>query len=338
MHTAPEDFRSLPKIDAHVHVHAAQTLHLEQAAEDNFRLVTINTDVPFFPPVAEQERLALLHEQRFPGRIAHLATFGVEDWEKPGWTEKTIGQLEKSLAQGAIGVKTWKNLGMALRDRDDNFVMLDHPQLAPVFRFLAERGVPVLSHAGEPRNCWLPLEQMTVSGDRNYFREHPEYHMHLHPEYPSYEEQIRVRDRVLEQHPDLKLIGAHLASLEWSVDELARRLDQYPNLAVDMAERIYHFQHQAVTEWQKVRDFFLRYQDRILYATDVITDDEKDPESWKQHIHDLWIEDWQFLTTDLLMTNEAVTGVFRGLNLPQEVIEKVYRQNALRWYPGLFNE
>ncbi len=335
MQAAPEDFRLLDKIDAHVHVHSPQTLHLEQAAEDNFRLISINTDVPFFPPLAEQERLALLHRQHFPGQIFHLASFGVEDWNQPNWTEKTLALLEQALERGAIGVKTWKNLGMTLQDPDGSFVMLDHPQLAPVFRFLAERGVPLLSHAGEPRNCWLPVEEMTVSGDRNYFRDHPQYHMYLHPEYPSYEEQIRVRDQVLAQHPGLQVIGAHLASLEWSVDELARRLDQYPNLAVDLAERISHLQHQAASDWQKVRDFLLRYQDRILYATDVITDDTKDPATWKNHIHDLWVQDWLFLTTDHTLTSEAVTGSFRGLKLPKEAILKIYRENAERWYPRL---
>ncbi len=66
--------------------------------------------------------------------------------------------------------------------------------------------------------------------------------MYLHPEFPSYEDQIKARDHMLEKHPDLKFIGAHLGSLEWSADELAKRLDKFPNMVVDMAARISHLQ------------------------------------------------------------------------------------------------
>ena len=110
---------------------------------------------------------------------------------------------------------------------------------------------------------------MTIKGDKSYFSEHPEYHMYLHPEFPTYEEQVAARDHMLEKHPNLKFVGAHLGSLEWNVDELAARLDKFPNMAVDMAARISHLQYQSTKNWQKVHDFFIKYQDRILYATDI---------------------------------------------------------------------
>ena len=92
--------------------------------------------------------------------------------------------------------------------------------------------------------------------------------MYRHPEFPSYEDQIVARDRMLEKHADLQFVGAHLGSLEWSVDELAKRLDRFPNMAVDMAARIPHLQVQSVKNWQKVHDFMIKYQDRLIYATD----------------------------------------------------------------------
>ena len=81
---------------------------------------------------------------------------------------------------------------------------------------------------------------------------------------------MRARDHMLEKHPGLQFIGAHLGSLEWSVDELAKRLDKFPNMAVDMAARISHLQYQAKINWQKVHDFCIKYQDRLLYATDIL--------------------------------------------------------------------
>ena len=96
---------------------------------------------------------------------------------------------------------------------------------------------------------------MTVKNDREYFEGHPEYHMYLHPEYPSYEQQIAARDNMLAKHPGLRFDGAHLASLEWSLDEVAKRLDKFPNMVVDMAERISHIQYQAVHDHKKCTIF-----------------------------------------------------------------------------------
>ena len=107
---------------------------------------------------------------------------------------------------------------------------------------------------------------MTVDGDRRYFAAHPEYHGLLHPEIPNYEAQVAARDRMLERHPTLRVVGCHLGSLEYDVDELAKRLDKYPNLAVDLSARIVHLQIQPR---DKVRAFLVKYQDRLLYGTDV---------------------------------------------------------------------
>ncbi len=156
--------------------------------------------------------------------------------------------------------------------------------------------------------------------------------MYLHPEFPSYQDQIRARDHMLEKHPDLQFIGAHLGSLEWSVDELAKRLDKFPNMAVDMAARISHLQYQAKTNWQKVHDFCIKYQDRLLYATDILITGSESDSSVKKEAHDTWLNDWKFLTTDEKMQSSQFEGMFTGLKLPREVIDKIYRINAEKWF------
>ena len=151
---------------------------------------------------------------------------------------------------------------MAYKDSAGRFIMIDDPKFDPVIEFIIEQEKTVMAHFGEPKNCWLPLDQMTVNNDRNYFKNHPEYHMYLHPEYPCYDDQINARDRFVEKQPDMRFVGAHLGSLEWDVDELAKRLDKFPNMAVDMAARISHLQHQTKLNREKVREFLIRYQDR----------------------------------------------------------------------------
>ena len=210
--------------------------------------------------------------------------------------------------KGAIAVKVWKNIGMELKDRDNNFVMIDHPKFDPVFDFLVKNNIPLIGHLGEPKNCWLPIEKMTVQGDVNYFSTHPKYHMYLHPEYPSYEDQVNSRDHMLEKHPDLQFIGAHLASLEYSVDELAKRLDKFPNMAVDTASRISHLQYQAKTNWQKVHDFCIKYQDRIIYGTDIIINETKDPEEMVRQAHDIRLAAFRIFAGNEMMRVPKVDG------------------------------
>jgi predicted TIM-barrel fold metal-dependent hydrolase len=239
-----------------------------------------------------------------------------------------------------VGVKVWKNIGFFLKDEKGQLVMIDHPRFDPILDYLAKNHIPLIGHLGEHRNSWLPLEKMTVNGNRDYARAHPEEHMYLHPERPSYEDYIDARDRMLEKHPDLVFIGAHLGSLEWSVDELAKRLDKFPNMSVDMAERISHFQYQALTEWQKVHDFFIKYQDRLVYGTDlrssamdIVNNGIKDPEGIKKHAHEVWMRHWKFFTSDQMMRVPKVEGEFKGLKLPRKVVDKIYRTNAERLFP-----
>jgi predicted TIM-barrel fold metal-dependent hydrolase len=333
-----EDYYSLKKYDVHVHVLTYDPRFIEQSGEDGFSLLSINVEVSDYPSIEEQQALAKHHYDVFPHNFAYCTTFRTDNWSRDDWEEKTISYLHESFSKGAIAVKVWKNIGMELLDHKGNFVMIDHPRFDPVFDFIKKNNITLLGHLGEPRNCWLPLEQMTVSGDRNYFSNHPEYHMYLHPEYPSYEDQIMARDQMLEKHPDLRFVGAHLGSLEYSVEELAARLDKYPNMAVDMAERISHLQHQAVTDWQKVYDFMIKYQDRLLYGTDIVDDGSQDAQKLKEHAQEIRLRHWESFTSDENMQVPKVDGTFKGLHLPRKVVDKIYKKNAEIWYPGLFQK
>lgn len=328
-----EWYQTLAKVDAHVHIRTGDPAIMEYALSEGFKLLTINTRSNSQDYIDEQKRYAIEMKNLYPESISWLATFSMENFEEPGWAEGVIEELRESIEQGAVGFKIWKDVGMTFRDSLGNFVLLDDPVFEPVLEFMAGSGLPLLTHIGEPRNCWLPIDSMTVNSDKSYFREHPEYHMYLHPEYPSHERLMESRDYVLTSYPDLHMVGAHLGSLEWDVDVLAERLDRYPNFAVDMAARVCHFQ---VQDREKVRDFLLKYQDRILYATDmsVSGDNFEGRNSW---IEKEWRSDWTYFATDSLMGSASVEGTFRGLDLPKKVLRKIYYNNALQWYPGAFD-
>ncbi|MBK8881127.1 MAG: amidohydrolase family protein [Bacteroidales bacterium] len=329
-----EDFNSVLKIDSHAHIDTDKGVFEDQAIKDNFKLLTINVDVADSAAVIFQHKIALNSIKKYPANIFYAATFYFDTtgFGTESWSKKVISHLENDIAGGAVSVKIWKNIGMTARNRNGKFIMVDDPALDPVFNFIISKNLPVTGHLGEPRNCWLPLNEMTVSGDSSYFAENPQYHMFLHPEYPTYEDQINARDRLLEKHPDLVFVGCHLGSLEWNVDELAKRLDKFPNMAVDMAARICHLQYQSARDRNKIRDFCIKYQDRLLYGTDLSDEGSKTAQEITDQIHTTWLEDWKYFTTDEKMTAPSFRGEFEGLQLPKEVVRKIYSENAIKWY------
>jgi predicted TIM-barrel fold metal-dependent hydrolase len=327
-----DDFEKVRKIDSHTHHNSESTALMEAGKEANFFLLTVNVDVPTYPPLPDQIRLSLLQKNANPSHIDFLSTISLAEWNEPDWAEKEIKRIAATFEQGAIGIKIWKNIGMTYRDEKGEFIMVDHPRLEPIFRFVEAQGKTLMAHLGEPKNCWLPLEKMTVTNDRTYFKEHPEYHMYLHPEYPSYEEQIDARDRLLAKFPNIRFVGAHLGSLEWDVDELAKRLDRYPNFAVDMAARIGHLQYQSQKNREKIREFMIKYQDRLIYGTDLGILGNPDPLRVKANAKATWMRDWKYLVADETMEVSEVNGPFQGLKLPKEVIDKIYFHNAVKWF------
>ena len=327
-----DDYATVEKYDSHVHINSFNPAFLEFAKENNFRLLSLNVAAPEYVPIEKQQDFATAHLKKYADRLAYTTSFHIENIDDNSWQQRTIGYLRESFARGAVGVKVWKNIGMEFKDKSGQFVMIDDPRLDPVWDFIEKNKKTLVGHLGEPKNCWLPLDKMTVKNDREYFEGHPEYHMYLHPEFPSYEKQIAARDHMLEKHPGLKFDGAHLGSLEWSLDELAQRLDKFPNMAVDMAERISHIQYQAVLDHKKVYDFFVKYQDRLLYSTDLVFDDSQDAKDALKHAGEVWKGHWAFFTSDQTMEAPEVNEKFRALHLPKTVIDKLYRKNAEKWF------
>ena len=327
------DFAQVDKIDAHVHVHGAGERFMAQATADGFRVLTIDVDYPDYPSLAEQLRDSLALKARYPERAAFVTTFSVADFHAPGWSDRVVREIDAAVAQGAVGVKIWKNIGMSLRDADGSYVMPDDPRLEPVIAHLERAHLVLLGHQAEPRNCWLPLQKMTVRGDREYFTEHPQYYMYRHPEMPSHDAILAARDRMLRAHPKLVFDGVHLASLEWDVDKVADFLERFPHARVDMAARLVHLEYQAVRAPNKVRAFLIRYQDRILYGSDEAWGPEEGDPQAAAALHAAWLEDWRFLATAEPMTSADFDGSFHGVHLPRAVVQKIYSGNARRLFP-----
>jgi hypothetical protein len=322
------DFALVQKIDVHVHLNRSAPALVRLARQDRMQLLTINVDYPDFPPLPDQKQIARSTRKLDPGVVAYATTFSVKGIEGSGWLDKTWQQVRDDLAGGAVAVKVWKNIGMAERLSDGRPLMIDDQKLAPLFDRLVAQHAVVMGHQAEPRNCWLPLDQMTMKGDRSYFSEHPQYHMYGRSDWPDHAAQLAARDAMLNANPDLKFVAVHLASLEWDVAEIAAFLDRFPNAQVDLAARIGHLQLQASRNREAVRQFFIRYSERILYGTDLTVTPEQTDTEMLNEAETMWRNDWQFLTGDSDQSSPEFDGKFQGLALPKEVVRRIYYENA----------
>lgn len=329
-----QDYPEVEKIDAHLHLNTDETTLVDLATEDTFRIMSVNVDYPAFPPVDEQQTISETLSGQYPEKVAFIGTFLMDGWDENGWQDSVIEQIDSVVAKGAVGIKVWKNIGMEFRDQSGELVFIDDPKFDRIFDYIRDLGLPLIGHLGEPKDCWLPLDEMIVDYNRDYFSEHPEYHMYQHPDLPSYDDQINARDRMLEKHKDLTFIGAHFGSLEWSVDEMAKFLDSFPLALLDSAARMGAIQYQTAQDREKVRDFFIEYQDRIMYATDFFQNPGDDVLQFKNESHEKWLSDWEFLVSDDEMQVNDIQESFQGLHLPKQVIDKIYRQNAFRTFPN----
>ncbi|MCK5278152.1 MAG: hydrolase, partial [Cyclobacteriaceae bacterium] len=127
-----DDFNRVEKIDAHVHVNSNHSALLEQATKDHMIIISINVDA-YEDPIEKQQEYAVDQHDHFPDRFYYLTTFRVKGFEEPGWESKVLSYFEQSFANGAVGVKVWKNIGMEEKTRDGRFLMVDYPVFDHIF-------------------------------------------------------------------------------------------------------------------------------------------------------------------------------------------------------------
>jgi predicted TIM-barrel fold metal-dependent hydrolase len=264
------------------------------------------------------------------GHASLCTTFDPYSFAKPDFSDLAIKQINQDFAQGAVAVKIWKNIGMEIKTAEGKYVMPDDPKFAPIYRDIAARNKTLIAHLAEPTSCWRPPDP--ASPDYDYYKEHPEWYMYLHPDHPSKETILAARDRLLAENPKLRVIGAHLGSMEVDVDEIAKRFERYPNFAVDMAARM---EYLMLEPREKVRDFLIKYQDRVLYATDLeFLPNESAADALKEW-QETYARDWKFLATGEILEYQG--HKIQGLKLPQTVLRKLYHDNAVRWIPGILS-
>jgi predicted TIM-barrel fold metal-dependent hydrolase len=318
------------RFDTHVHIHRDAPAIASALKESKWRALDIvvcpaSGDEPF--DLEEKLRATLKVARDSAGALAWASTFDARGFENPGFAERTIARVQRTFDDGAIGVKIWKNIGMAIKSKSGAYLLPDDPALLPIYEAIQRADKTLIAHLAEPNAAWLPLDDKNP--EITYYSNNPQWHMFGRAGAPSKPPILTARDRVLARFPKLRVVGCHLGSDEDDLKQLAKRLDSYPNFAVDTAARIRYF---ARGEREHVRDFLTRYQDRILYATDFSLRDD-DPSKAARSMQATHERDWAFFAGGEMMQYGGRPT--RGLALAEGILRKIFRENALRWLPGL---
>ncbi len=329
----PLAFESFDKIDCHSHLRYTGREMAERARVMRFRLINISTnnfDIEW------QARLARQQRNHFPGTVEHVTAFSMQGFAEPWWSKTTIDQIDRSIDNdGAIGVKIWKDVGMHFRTPNGDFVMIDDERFTPLLKHLETRGVTLVLHMADPIEYWQSPEQIEPNSVRHRIVKNGGlYVMHGRKNVPAHQGIMAARDRVVARHPNLRIVGVHLASLEHSLEEIGQRLDSYPNFAIDTAARM---RDLVRYDRDELRAFFIRYQDRIIYGTDMSIKPHHNGQKKSEELMARWHRDWNLLAGSKETDVKTLTGdsKYAGLALPESVLRKIYRENALKWFPKM---
>ncbi|MCP5113314.1 MAG: amidohydrolase [bacterium] len=236
--------------------------------------------------------------------------------DEPGFGANEARRLEEAVKLGVRGVKILKWLGLRHKDKTGQIVPVDDPRLDPIWAKAGELRIPVMIHVSDPKAFFTPTDRFNERIDALGLK--PEWSFHG-DQYPSKEEILSQRNRVIARHPDTIFIGAHFGNLPEALHRVGAWLDVYPNLYVDIDARMGELGRQPYT----ARRFMIKYQDRILFGTDTAPN----AESYRVYYRFLETDD-EYFDPNPAHPYQGRWMVY-GLYLPDEVLEKIYNKNAL---------
>jgi predicted TIM-barrel fold metal-dependent hydrolase len=269
-------------------------------------------------------------QDALPGRVAVFSGLDYEMWAADDtFGETEAARLRDGIAAGARGLKVWKLLGLRARDQAGRLVAVDDPRLDVLWATAAELGVPVLIHVADPVAFFEPLDATNERWEE--LHAHPDWHFWPtrpagRPEldgFPPFDELIDGLESVVVRHPSTVFIGAHVGCAAEDLARVSTILERAPNFHVDIGARIGELGRQPYT----ARAFIERWADRVVFGTDMAPD----PAWYAVYYRFLETRDESF-PYDADPDAPPSQGRWRihGLGLPDDVLRKVYRENALR--------
>ena len=254
-----------------------------------------------------------------PGRFVFFANVNFRGGGDPGWGERAAAQLEADVAEGAAGLKIFKGLGLSDLDTDGNRIPVDDPRLDAVWAKAGELGIAVLIHSADPAEFWQPYDRCNERWLELTLRPR-----RIQPPGRSapFEQIIGEQHNLFRRHPNTKFIAAHLGWMGHDLTRLGTLLDEMPNMYVGLGAVIYELGRQP----RFAREWLIEYQDRVLMGKDSYNQEE-----FHTYFRVFETADDYF---DYYRRYHAFWQMY-GLDLPDEVLRKIYYENALDLVPEI---
>lgn len=255
-----------------------------------------------------------------PDRFTVFTGIDWSAWAEQGnqFGEWSAARLRRHVARGASGLKVWKDLGLRVRDQHNALVGVDDVRLDPVWSAAGELGIAVMLHIADPVAFFWPLDAHNERWEE--LQAHPDWQFPS-PPYPSFESIVNALVNVVERHPGTTFIGAHVSSYSENLAWVGGLMERCPNFNVDISARISELGRQPYT----ARRFFMKYADRILFGTD----SGPNPDIYRIYYRFLETDDEYFDYGNGTTPGQGRWRIY-GIDLPDDVLRKVYSENASR--------
>ncbi len=259
-------------------------------------------------------------QENHPNRVGLFLNVDFESIDDENYAETQVKIIRDAVKKGAIGLKVYKSLGLRNKDSKGKRIRVDDERIGPIWDVCGELGIPVLIHSADPFQFWLPKDDQ----NERWFelKEKPGRYYGDSDFIPPFEDIINEQHTIFRRHKNTTFINAHLGWMGNDLQKLGQHLDEFPNVMTEFGAVIAELGRQPKT----AKQFFIDYQDRILFGKDSYNKEE-------------------FYTYfRVLESNDEYFNYFRkrhafwkmyGLNLPDEVLKKIYYKNALRLFPSI---
>jgi predicted TIM-barrel fold metal-dependent hydrolase len=332
----------IPRIDVHTHILLGAALRAARMFDHYGIVLAMNLSGP---PATVGLDDAIMDGEVAYKRVDVFTNLNWSYGKEPGYGARMAEDLVRAKSLGVRGVKIPKGLGLGFRGPDRKLLAVDDPNLDPVFEKAGELGLPIAMHIGDPQAFW---QEPGPSNERyEELQAHPEWSFwaaNQRGEIPSWQALFDAFVRRVARHPKTTIIGVHFGNDPEDPDRVAELLDTYPNLMIDTAARLPAIgRRDAKHNADKLRAFFIKYQDRILFGTD--TGVGRNPEDLMfgssgrepptvADADRFYESTWRYFeTSDTdIPSPTPIQGrwTLEGISLPRPVLEKLYHKNAER--------
>jgi predicted TIM-barrel fold metal-dependent hydrolase len=257
--------------------------------------------------------------QNFPERFGVFLNIDFNMIDHEDFHTKTVEIIKDAVSKGAIGLKVYKGLGLSVKDSKGIRVKVDDPRLSPIWNICGELNIPVLIHSGEPSPFFDPIDKYN---ERWLHARQKPSSFRPSDKYPSFKTVMGEQYNMFKNHPNTTFINAHMGWMANDLDKLGRHLDSLPNVYTEIGAVIGELGRQP----RRARKFFIDYQDRVMFGKDTYNKSEFDV-----YFRVLETSDEYF---DYYRKRHGLWKMY-GLNLPDEVLKKLYYKNALKLFPTI---